>query len=74
MKVSRGIEAVVEEGIEEMVLDGYRYRGGVKPACKSNFSRGEKHRHECNQVCNSTNDPNNILSSQKQLSEAILST
>ena len=30
MKVSRGIEAVVEEGIEEMVLDGYRYRGGVK--------------------------------------------
>ena len=30
MKVSRGIEAVVQEGIEEMVLDGYRYRGGVK--------------------------------------------
>ena len=28
---------------------------------------GEKHRHKCNQVCNSTNDPNNILSSQEHL-------
>ena len=36
-------------------------RGGVKAACKSNFPRGEKHRHECNQVCNLTNDPNNIF-------------
>ena len=32
---------------------------------KNSFSKGEKHRHECNQVCNSTNDPNNILSSQE---------
>ena len=30
MKVSRGIETAVEEGIEEMVVDRYRYRGGVE--------------------------------------------
>ena len=30
MKLSRGIETSVEEGIEEMVFDRYRYRGGVK--------------------------------------------
>ena len=44
-----------------------RCRGGVKPALQNSFSRGEKHRYEYNQVCNSTNDPNNILSSQKHL-------
>ena len=46
-------------------------RGGVEPHFKTSFSRGEKHRHECNQVCNSTNDSNNILSSQKHLSTKI---
>ena len=30
MQVSRGIEAAIEEGIEEMVGDKYRYRGGVE--------------------------------------------
>ena len=35
---------------------------------KNSFSRCEKHRHECNPTCNSTNDPINILSSQKHLS------
>ena len=45
-----------------------RYRGGVKPAFKSSFSRWEKHKHECNPTCNSTNDSNNILSSQNHLS------
>ena len=49
-----------------------RCRGGVELAFQNSFSRGEKHRHECNQVCNSTNDPNNILSSQKCLSTKIL--
>ena len=40
---------------------------------KNIFSRGEKHRHECNQVCNSTNDPKkkNILNSQEHLSTRI---
>ena len=51
-----------------------RCRGGVKPALQNSFSRGEKHRYEYNQVCNSTNDPNNILSSQNHLSTTILST
>ena len=30
MKVSRGVETSVKEGIEEMVFDKYRYRGVVK--------------------------------------------
>ena len=30
MQVSRGIEEAIEEGIEEMVVDRYRYRGGVE--------------------------------------------
>ena len=47
------------------------YRGGVEPTFQNNFWRGEKHRHECNQACNSTNDPINILSSQKHLSTII---
>ena len=51
-----------------------RYRGGVEPAFKTSFSRCEKHRHECNPTCNSTNDPINILSSQNHLSIKILST
>ena len=35
---------------------------------KNSFSIREKHKHECNQICNSTKDPNNILNSQKHLS------
>ena len=49
-----------------------RYRGGVEPACITSFSRCEKHWHECNPTCNSTNDPINILSSQKHLSIKLL--
>ena len=30
MKVSRGVETSVEEGIEKMVFHRYRYRGGVE--------------------------------------------
>ena len=30
MKVSRGVETSVEEGVEKMVVDRYRYRGGVE--------------------------------------------
>ena len=51
-----------------------RYQGGVELAFKTSFSRCEKHRHECNPTCNSTNDPINILSSQNLLSIKILST
>ena len=44
----------------------------VSRRCQANFSKTvfqeeKKHWHECNQVCNSTNDPNNILSSQVYL-------
>ena len=51
-----------------------RYRGGVKLAFKISFLRCEKHRHECNPTCNSTNETINILSSQNHLSIKILST
>ena len=30
MKVSRGIETFIEEGVKKKVFDKYRYRGGVK--------------------------------------------
>ena len=50
-----------------------RYRGGVKLAFKISFLRCEKHRHECNPTCNSTNETINILSSQNHLSIKILS-
>ena len=47
----------------------------VKIVLKTVFQRKEKHRHECNQTCNSTKDPNNILSFQNHLSTGkILST
>ena len=41
MRVSRGIETAIEEGIEEMVVDKYRYRGGVEEQsikCKNRSS------------------------------------
>ena len=45
-----------------------RYQGGVEPLSKTSFSRGEKHNHECNPTCNSTNDPINTVISQNCLS------
>ena len=41
MKVLRGIETAVKEGIEEMVFDRYKYRGGVEEQpikCKNKSS------------------------------------
>ena len=41
MQVSRGIETAIEEGIKEMVIDRYRYRGGVEEQsikCKNKSS------------------------------------
>ena len=41
MKVLRGIEAAVEEGIEAVVFDRYRYQGGVEEQpirCKNRSS------------------------------------
>ena len=45
-----------------------RYRGGVKPDFQNSFSRGEKHKYECNPTYNSTNDPINTKISQNSLS------
>ena len=30
------------------------------------FQKREKHKHKCNQTCNLTKDPNNILTSQQE--------
>ena len=41
MKVSRGVETSIDEGVEKMVVDRYRYRGGVKEQsikCKNKSS------------------------------------
>ena len=45
-------------------LDVERYQNCFKIV----FQRREKHIYECNQACYSTNNPNNILNSQKHLS------
>ena len=44
----------VSKGVEEVLR-----------LLKNSVSRREKHKYECNQACNSTNDPINILNSQK---------
>ena len=67
-----GVEIAIRKSLEARQIA--RCRGGVELAFKISFSRREKHRHECNQVCNSINDPNTILTSQNHLSTAILST
>ena len=61
-----GIEIVIRKSLETRQIA--RCRGGIELAFKINFFRRKKHRHECNQACNSTNDPNTILTSQNHLS------
>ena len=51
-----------------------RYWEAVEIAKKTVFQRREKHGHECNQACYSTKDPNNFLSSQKNLSTRKMSS
>ena len=81
-------EAIEDPGT--FSIDPPSYRGSVEIAIRNNlrarqiarcqdcikisFSRGEKHKYECNQACNSTKDPISILSSQNHLSTTILST
>ena len=41
MQVSRGVEEAIEVGIKEMVVDRYKYRGGVEEQsikCKNRSS------------------------------------
>ena len=67
-----GVEIAIRKSLEAWQIT--RCRGGVELAFKNSFSRKEKHKHKCNQACNSTNDPNTILASQNHLSTKMLST
>ena len=60
MKVSRGVKTFVEEGIEKMVFDRYKYRGGVEEQIIRNKNR-------------SSIDPTGVknLSRRKELSRLI---
>ena len=81
-----GAFSIDPPGIKE--LSGLRYekawearqiarcRGGIEEVSshffKTNFSREEKHRYECNPTCNSINDPINTIISQNHLLIKIL--
>ena len=69
MQVSRGIETAIEEGIEEMVVNRYRYRGGVEeqsikcknknsiyPPAVEKLSRRQKLSRSIHQVLRSCQD------------------
>ena len=78
-KVSRWIEIALTsiETRRKMGLMDSNLSRGVEEfsrCAKTVFQRREKHRHECNQACYSTNDPINILSSQKHLSTGKMSS
>ena len=53
-----GVEIAIRKSLEAQQIA--RCRGGVELAFKISFSKREKHRHDCNQACNSTNEPNTI--------------
>ena len=66
MKVFRGVKTSVEEGVEEMVVDRYRYQGGVDkhiiiyqirisidPAAVEKLLRRQKHSRSIHQVSRS---------------------
>ena len=55
LRYEKGLRSSIDSKVSR------RYRGGVEPLLKTSFSRGEKHSHECNPTCNSTNDPINIV-------------
>ena len=57
-----GVEIAIWKSLRSSIYSkvSRRCRWGVKLTFKSSFSRSEKHRHECNPTCNSTNDSNTI--------------
>ena len=72
MKVSRGVETSVEEGVEKMVIDRYRYQGGVEeqisiyqtrisidPVGVEKLSRRQKQSRSIQQVSRSSRDCDN---------------
>ena len=42
MKVSRGVETSIEEGVEKMVVDRYRYRGTNHQILDQNLDRSNR--------------------------------
>ena len=77
---TRWIEVTIEE-IESFSMDQLAIENVIKnnwrvsiDSLKIVFQKREKHKYECNQACYSTEDPNNILSSQKYLSTQKISS
>ena len=58
-----GVKIVIRKRLEARQIA--RCWGGVKLTFKISFSRRKKHRHECNQACNSTNDPKHHINLSK---------
>ena len=69
MNVSRGVETSIEEGVKKMVIDRYRYQGGVEEqiiryqirisidlAGVKKLSRRQKHSQSIQQVSRSCRD------------------
>ena len=72
-EISRSVHLAIEryQDCDKNQLKSSIDKLGVKEVSsllKNSFSRREKHRYECNQACNTTKDPNNILNSQNHLS------
>ena len=76
-KVSRWIELAIEsyrecvkkklKGLDRQLISQELSRS-YRDCLKTVFQRREKNRYECNQVCYTTKDPSNILSSKNHLS------
>ena len=64
-KYRKAVEIAIWKSLRSLIHSkvSRRCQGGVELAFRSSFSRSEKHKHECNPTCNSTNDPNTIKTS-----------
>ena len=56
-----GVKIAIRKSLEARQIA--RCRESVKQAFKNSFSRREKHRHECNQTCNTTKHHINLSKS-----------
>ena len=66
MQVSRGIEEAIEVGIEEMVIDRYRYRGGVNEQSIKCKNRSSIYPPRIEEV--SRNNPSNAIEEIREFS------
>ena len=71
-QLSKGVEIAIRNNLRAQQIS--QVSRSCRDCLKTIFQRREKHKDECNKTCNSTKDPNNILSSQNHLSTTILST